>query len=316
MYRTFCVGLLGISVIALLVGCGGDSSQTVFQNVLERVSWSGQGTRLAFTSLGGNALEYVYSISNTGRNLVLLTPTDNDDDFTDEGGKQPAWAPNNADLCIVARRGGTQSLFLIDPVQGAASRQTKITNDTIAGADAQPSWKADSSQIVYVSNKGGTGRWEIYIINRDGTGNQLIARTNDNTDAQWPVFTPDGTKIIYQSRIGGIGVDTSLRVLDIATGITTPIGDTEGNGFRDEAPSVSPDGAKIAFHSNRNGDFDIWIMNPDGTSAQALTRDARSDGYPVWSPNGARIAFTRDRELWTMAADGTDQKQLTRRFEY
>ncbi len=55
-------------------------------------------------------------------------------------------------------------------------------------------------------------------------------------------------------------------------------------------------------------------MNTDGSNQRALTSDARSDGFPVWNNSGTRFAFTRDRELWTMAADGTDAKQLTRRY--
>lgn len=315
MSKLAVVGLLLVVASLMLGGCSGSDDQVVFQNVSERVSWNDAGTRLAFTSRGGNEIAYVYSITNTGTGLRLLTPTDNDDDLTDEGGSQPAWSPDGADIAIIGRRGGSQSLFLIDPVEGSTVRETRLTDQTVAGADAQPSWSDDSSQIVFVSTKEATGRWEIVVINRNGTGRTVIARNNDDTDAQWPVFTPDGTHIIYQSRVAAAGVDTSLRIVEIATGTTEPLGDTEGNSFRDEAPSISPNGQRIAFHSNRAGDFDIWAMDFDGGNITGLTRDARSDGYPVFSPDGARIAFTRDREVWTMLADGTDQDQVTRRFQ-
>jgi Tol biopolymer transport system component len=320
MSKLVAVGLVLVVAAALLSGCSGSNNQTIFQWVLERVSYNQAATRVAFTSLGGNGVRYVYSITSSGGNLSLLTPTDNDQDLTDEGGKQPAWSPDGADLAIVGRRGGTQSIILIDPATGAGRREALLTSDNVAvpGADAQPSWKADSTQLVYVSTKNSpTGRWEIRIINRDGTGDTLIARTNDTNDAQWPVFSPDGMQIIYQSRIGNLGVDTSLRVLEIATGVTTPIGDTEGNNFREEGPSVVDPGTGpvVAFSSNRNGDFDIWTVNLDGTGAVALTDDSRSDGLPVWAADASRIAFTRDSEVWTMAADGTDQKQLTERFQ-
>ena len=54
-----------------------------------------------------------------------------------------------------------------------------------------------------------------------------------------------------------------------------------------KAPTI----AKIAFSSNRDGNWDIWTMNPDGSDPVNLTRDAAADFSPVWSPNGQQIAF-------------------------
>lgn len=333
MSKFVAVGVVLVIAAVLLAGCSGSNSQTVFQWVLERASYNPAAARVAFTAPGGLGLgvRYVYSITDRGGNLTLLTPTDNDADLTDEGGKQPAFSPDGADLAIVGRRGGTQALFLIDPTSGAGTRETRLTVDDVAspGADAQPSWSPDSSQIVYVSTKAIDGnvppsnRWEIFIVNRDGSNARMVGRTNDATDAQWPVFSPDGTQIIYQSGISANGADTSLRRLVVpvpgaGAAVTTPIGDTEGNGRREEAPSVVNVGGVpvVAFTSNRNGDFDIWTMNLDGTGAVALTDDTRSDGYPVWAADASRIVFIRDNEVWTIAADDvTDQQQLTERYQ-
>ncbi len=327
MSKFVAVGLVVVIAALLLIGCSGTNNQTVYQWVLERVCYNLAATRVAFTSLGGNGVRYVYSVTNTGGNLTLLTPTDNDEDLTDEGGKQPAYSPDGVDMAIVARRGGgQQSLYLIDPTSGAGTREARLTADNVAlpGADAQPSWSADSSQIVYVSTKGSAaGRWEIWIVNRDGSNPHMVARTGapdvDATDAQWPVFSPDGTQIIYQSRIDAIGVDTSLRRVNVAGGASAEIDGTENDGFREGAPSVVNVGATpvVVFSSNRNGDFDIWRMNLDGSDAPgvALTDDARSDGFPVWAADASRIAFTRDNEVWTIAANGLDPVQVTERFQ-
>ena len=320
MSKLVAVGLVLVVAAVLLSGCSGGNNQAVFQWVVDRTSYNPAGARVAFASLGGNGVLYVYSISSSGGNLTLLTPTDNDNDLTDEGGKQPAWSPDGADLAIVARRGGTQAIFVIDPSTGASRREVKLTSDDVAvpGADAQPNWKSDSSQIVYVSTKSSpTGRWEIHIMNRDGTGDTLVARADDVNDAQWPAFSPDGTQIIYQSRVDATRVDTSLRSVPVGGGATTEIDATENDSVRETSPApvATAGGTEVAFSSNCNGDFDIWTMNLDGTGAVALTDDTRSDGFPVWNPAGTRIAFTRDQEVWTMAANGTDQKQLTKRFE-
>ena len=83
----------------------------------------------------------------------------------------------------------------------------------------------------------------------------------------------------------------------------------------------------IAFASDRDGDFDIYVMRPDGTGVRNLTRNASSDtseaadDAPVWSPDGRFIAFTSTRdhrgrsidetEVYVMRADGRNERRLT-----
>lgn len=298
------VGLLAV----VLAGCSGSSGQIVYQYVSERGCYNADSSRLTFAALGGNGLQYTYTITSNGGGLTLLTPSDNDTDLTDEGGKHPAWSPDGLDICIASRRGGSQALFLMDPTVGDRVRLTRLTDDSGGGSDAQPSWSPDNQKIVYVSNRRAGGDvWDVVVINRDGSGRtELVA---DGATNQWPVFSPDGTKIAYHSNVAG---NSDVYVLDLGTMVATNL--TGPNGFREEAPNYSPDGSTIAFHANTDGDFDIWLMNADGTNVRQLTNDARSDGYPVWNRDGSRLAITRDREIWTMRADGTDPRQLTRRF--
>src|SRR4051794_4620237 len=84
---------------------------------------------------------------------------------------------------------------------------------------------------------------------------------------------------------------------------------------------------KIAFSSNRDGDYEVYVMNADGASVSQLTHNSAGDFQPAWSPDGAKIAFTSDRdpgnpdcdgdfipcntEIYLMNADGTGQTRLT-----
>lgn len=73
---------------------------------------------------------------------------------------------------------------------------------------------------------------------------------------------------------------------------------------------------KIAFVSNRDGDDEIYVMEPDGTVVTRLTNSPEWDWFPAWSADGTKIAFASYRdggnpEIYVMNADGSDQTRLT-----
>ena len=81
------------------------------------------------------------------------------------------------------------------------------------------------------------------------------------------------------------------------------------------ACAPTPTQRLIAFTSDRDGNFEVYVMNADGTSQRLLTSNPAIDCCPVWSPDGLFIAFASDRdgnfEVYVMNADGTGQRRLT-----
>ena len=80
-------------------------------------------------------------------------------------------------------------------------------------------------------------------------------------------------------------------------------------------PSWSPDGRQIAFASHRDGIFQIYAMNSDGSNVRRLTKHNAEDSNPVWAPDGGSIVYisaTGDdrRGLFLMAPDGSDPHGL------
>lgn len=83
------------------------------------------------------------------------------------------------------------------------------------------------------------------------------------------------------------------------------------------APKVDPPPRVLAVAGNKTGDNEIYVVNADTGAALNVTNRKSSDSTPVWSPDGRWIAYLSDHEggradVWTMAADGSDQKRLTK----
>lgn len=84
----------------------------------------------------------------------------------------------------------------------------------------------------------------------------------------------------------------------------------------DVRPAWSPDSSRIVFQSNRTGAYQIWLVNPDGSSERRVSRGESDDRHPSWSPDGRAILFDSgndmSREIWSMDLDGGNRRQLTR----
>jgi TolB protein len=89
--------------------------------------------------------------------------------------------------------------------------------------------------------------------------------------------------------------------------LTTSAGD-------DSRPDWSPDGQRIAFQSNRDGNLELYVMDADGSNPTRLTttpsQQALFVGTPAWSPDGTRIAYERAGRIRIMNADGTGDVAL------
>ena len=81
------------------------------------------------------------------------------------------------------------------------------------------------------------------------------------------------------------------------------------DGSNNVDPSFSPDGSKIVFTSDRSGNFDIWLMNSNGTGALQLTFDGSEQKNPAWAPDGERVAYVSneggDYSIWVMSLGNT-----------
>ena len=110
---------------------------------------------------------------------------------------------------------------------------------------------------------------------------------------------------------------TSTMILSTSTSLPPPITTPTVPSSSTPHPVVPSDigNQLIAYSSDQDGDFEIWLMNADGSNQLKLTENHAMDISPAWSPDGSRIAFISNRdgndEIYVMNADGRGTHRLT-----
>lgn len=125
-----------------------------------------------------------------------------------------------------------------------------------------------------------------------------------------PRISPDGRRVAF-SAMGDVWVmplDSAAQPEPVITG---PAEET--------MPAWSPDGSWIAYVSNQDGDFDLWVAAADGGERTRLTRLEGDEREPVWDPTGRRIAFSffdnRTVDLFWVPAEGGEPRRITEHRE-
>lgn len=197
-------------------------------------------------------------------------------------------------------------------------------------------WSPDGRRIAFHASASGTGRpinalpgaattdSDIFVAAVDDLLEKRARPKNITNNAAAidddPDWSPRGRQIVFTSHAVSDKTDdhaTAEIYLIDADGTGKPTRLTD-NTEEERAPSWSPDGRRIVFCCRRGGpDFEICVMNADGSGQVRLTDNAIGDLTPSWSPDGRRIVFHRrvggqgQFQLISINADGSDEKQLT-----
>ena len=203
------------------------------------------------------------------------------------------------------RAGGTK--LFVAKLDGSGLRQLTQGPST----DVTPKWSFDGTQVAYAATAG-DGNEDIWIINADGTGARNL--TNHPGGDSHPSWSPDGRRIVFCSTRDD-GKHDDLYVINVdGTGLKRL---TETDELWNTFPSFSPDGRHILFRrlfgvrmeEGMLFNSEIMVANVDGTDAKDISRDPDFDGWPAWSPDGTRIAFSSNRsdtyQIYVMNADGS-----------
>jgi Tol biopolymer transport system component len=211
------------------------------------------------------------------------------------------------------------TIFAMDEV----GREVEIKSGLNGAVDL--TWSPDGHQLAfsagYAFSTGQSSKCSAAVYNIDDGSLRCLSL---NGPIFSPAWSPDGAHIAFWSS------DNIMNIMDIDGANVIRLPNAVGTVY--DSLSWSPNSASIAFVSEINGNYDIYVMQVDGSYLKRLTNDPSDDWSPEWSPDGTRIAFLSRRgeymmgptpegkcglasgcgypKTYTMKSDGTDVKRL------
>jgi len=184
-------------------------------------------------------------------------------------------------------------------------RQLTHDHDT----KGSPIWTHDGREIIYIA---GQVNSSLSICRVAASGGEVRKMEGIGANALRLTLATKANRLLYSTAV----VNYDLRRLDLNAGPDAKPERFISSTRYEVAGTYSPDGAKIAFSSNRSGVRQIWVADSDGKNITQLTSFASGiAGSPRWSPDGQTIAFDArpqgQADVYTIAAAGGSVKRLT-----
>ena len=235
------------------------------------------------------------------------------------------------------------------PMSAAAGERhlSNIKQLTFSGENAEAYFSSDGRKLIFQSKRDTLACDQIYSMNIDGSNTQMVSNGEGRTTCSY--FLKGGKKVIYASTHGG--AKACPPNADMSQGYVWAVypdydlytADSNGKNIKqltttpgyDAEATVSPDGKRMVFTSERDGDLDLYSMDVNGKNIRRLTDAVGYDGGAFYSPDGRQIVYRRSTpatpaevtrykdllarhlivpttfEIWVMNADGTNKRQVT-----
>lgn len=241
--------------------------------------WSPHGHRIAYWASKEGQRD-IWTVAADGSNPVPVTQ----DAFIDWN---PVWAPSGQFLYFISNRGGSMNLWRV-PLE---ERSGKVT-----GAPIAVTTPSSDASLITVSQNGRRIVYadQVFTSNLQQAGfdpesERVTGRpapiTQGFKQATRPDLSPDGRWLAFSSW----GRQEDIFVVRTDGSALRQLTD---DFHRDRGPRWSPDGQRIAFFSNRGGNFEVWTIRPDGSGLEQVTHTGSHVAWPVWSPDSRRLVYT------------------------
>jgi TolB protein len=296
----------------------GQRTVTAIKGAVRGASWSPGGERVVYERVSrlGSSEPLVPTFSRDPEfELVLSEPFPA---FSPDGKRvaYTEWGTEKSDttgLELSSPSGTTIEVMSADGTE----RHTVFHREGLMAFSAE--WSRAGDEIMFSAGRffRSTAPAHIDSIRPDGSGQHAIV--DEGLNDGFPSWSPDGSRLVFKR-------GKQLVIMSVADHKIVPL--TDGAHF-DNFPVWSPKGDLITFSSDRDGDFEVYTIRPDGTALRPLTKAPGPNVHSVWCAGGDWIVFSSGRmgfkdemalydsvpqpygEIFAMRADGSDVRQLT-----
>ncbi|MGQ9627517.1 MAG: TolB family protein [Anaerolineae bacterium] len=193
-------------------------------------------------------------------------------------------------------------------IKNLSTGEEKRLTEYYSLEDRWPNWSPDSRILLYFSRSDGDRVPRLWQVGEEGSDERKLRCAEGDVFGETPEWMPDGRIVYKRCSLKGDCYGIHISNIDGSNLLSL-----SGEPY-DISPAPSPDGSRIAFMSMRDGNWEIYIVNSDGTGLRRLTSNSANDGLPTWSPGGGSIAFVSNRDgpwaIWVMNPDGSNQRKL------
>jgi len=250
----------------------GDALQPTFSPHQKRIAYWSRPDRYG-------QREHIWTIPAGGGEAVAVT----DGSSTD---LNPVWSPDGKYLYFSSNRGGSSNIWrvAIDEDSGVTSGRPEAVTAIGATTSVLHLSFSRNGRLAYSAQTEIRNLRSVSFDPTQGTTGKPVSVTQGSMQLWFPDVSPDGQWLTAYS----MGQQRHIFVMRTDG---TDQHDLTPDNFRHAWPRWSPDGQRIAFTSRRTGDYELWVINRDGSGLRQLTQSSGGH-YSPWSRDGSMIAYS------------------------